>query len=170
MNTVKHESLENLFEQQRQLELQQNEGDLTSLVMEQGQVFIRFSIGENPYISPIAKVKEVLDERDITPFPVRINEYRGIINLRGSILPIYQLQIATDITRDAHRRIIVLEVADNLYAGIIASDIKRVFIPFEEGNNGQLANNDVITYEGIPIKYFDAQSFFMEKVKNYEAR
>ncbi|MBU4388589.1 MAG: chemotaxis protein CheW, partial [Proteobacteria bacterium] len=49
--------------------------------------YIVFSINQQPFGIEIFKVKEVLSYRKITPLPQMEGFIKGIINLRGAIIP-----------------------------------------------------------------------------------
>ncbi len=51
-----------------------------------------FSLGEEEYGIPISKVKEIIEILDITPIPQTANFVKGVINLRGKILPVIDLR------------------------------------------------------------------------------
>jgi purine-binding chemotaxis protein CheW len=55
--------------------------------------YLTFIMGGNAYGIPILKVREIIRLIDITPIP-RMPEYvRGVINLRGKIVPVIDLRM-----------------------------------------------------------------------------
>jgi purine-binding chemotaxis protein CheW len=55
--------------------------------------YLTFVLGGNGYGIPILKVREIIRLLDITPIP-RMPEYvRGVINLRGRIVPVIDLRV-----------------------------------------------------------------------------
>lgn len=55
--------------------------------------YLTFVMGGNAYGIPILKVREIIRLIDITPIP-RMPEYvRGVINLRGKIVPVIDLRM-----------------------------------------------------------------------------
>lgn len=130
----------------------------SSLVFEQNNIFIKFDIEESTYVCMIEEVKEVLEHRDITPLPISYPMYSGIINLRGTILPIFNIGK----NHDGADRIIVFENDDNSLFGIISAHVKRVFIPLEDQSISELTHGEIITHENIPVKYFDAKFIFKD--------
>ncbi|MBF0315215.1 MAG: chemotaxis protein CheW [Oligoflexia bacterium] len=141
--------LEEVFKKQQESRELEKSGD-----GQQDTAFIKFYLNDSPCITPIQSVKEILEYRSITPYPLDSNCHRGIINLRGNIIPIYN----DDFTReDYKKRIIIFEPIANLLFGIVGSNVKRVFISEETYNSQNCHNGDVITFENTPFKYFSGQ-------------
>ncbi|MBU0934140.1 MAG: chemotaxis protein CheW [Spirochaetes bacterium] len=75
--------------------------------------FLTFTLNEEQYAVPVSKVREVLEYTRITKLP-RTSEYmKGIINLRGSGVPVIDLRLKfgmpeTSVAKDT--AIIVLDV------------------------------------------------------------
>lgn len=55
--------------------------------------YLTFSLGTENYGIPILKVKEIIGLMDITPVPKSPEFIRGVINLRGNIIPIMDLRL-----------------------------------------------------------------------------
>lgn len=60
---------------------------------ENDQKLLTFSLGEEGYGVSILKVKEIIGMLDITPVPRTPEFIKGVINLRGKIIPIMDLRI-----------------------------------------------------------------------------
>src|SRR5512138_69685 len=78
-----------------------------------GSRYINFSIGNESYCMEILKVRELMGMTDITPLPQTPAFIRGVINLRGQIIPIVDLRLKFGLQfRDYTKRtsIIVCEV------------------------------------------------------------
>ncbi|MFW2490758.1 chemotaxis protein CheW [Clostridium chromiireducens] len=74
--------------------------------------FLTFNIGEEFYGIPVLNVKEIIGMLDITPVHKMPEYIRGIINLRGKIIPVMDLRIRFGIPSreyDARTCIIVIE-------------------------------------------------------------
>ena len=77
--------------------------------------YLTFLLGDGAFGIPILKVREIIRLLDITPIP-RMPEYvRGVINLRGKIVPVIDLRMKLGLptTTDATNRscIVVVYVA-----------------------------------------------------------
>lgn len=75
--------------------------------------FLAFTIGEESYGIPVLNVKEIIGMLDITPVPKMPEYIKGIINLRGKIIPVMDLRLRFGIASrdyDARTCIIVIEM------------------------------------------------------------
>jgi len=54
--------------------------------------FITFSLGKEEYGISIDKVKEIIEMLDITPIPRTPDFVKGVINLRGKLIPVINLR------------------------------------------------------------------------------
>lgn len=53
--------------------------------------YLLFSLGQESYALPVAQVREVLESASITRLPTTTKYLKGIINLRGSVVPVLDL-------------------------------------------------------------------------------
>ena len=58
--------------------------------------YLTFRIGEEEYGLEILKVREIIGLMDITPVPRTPESIRGVINLRGRIIPVLHLRVRFD--------------------------------------------------------------------------
>lgn len=94
--------------------------------------YLTFNLGEEFYGIDVAKVKEVLELVPITRVPKTPEFMRGVINLRGSVVPVLDMRLKFEmeeapITVDTC--IIVLEVGkngDQINLGVIADSVQEV--------------------------------------------
>lgn len=90
---------------------------------------LTFRLGEELFAVEVSKVREVLDMVPITKVPRAPDYMRGMINVRGSVVPVVDLRTrfgmeVKEITRET--RIVVLEVevgGDKLVVGAIADAV-----------------------------------------------
>lgn len=93
-----------------------------------GVQYVLFSLHHQTYGVEISKIKEVLSYRKVTPLPNMKGFSRGIINLRGVIVPIFDLRDKfrlPEIPLTAFHVIIVMEISGRIM-GIIADEISDV--------------------------------------------
>ena len=57
---------------------------------------LTFSIGRETYGVPVLKVREIIRRGDITPLPQTPPYLKGILNLRGKIIPVVDLRLRFD--------------------------------------------------------------------------
>lgn len=77
------------------------------------QKLLTFSLGSEGYGITILKVKEIIGMMDITPVPRTPEFIKGVINLRGKIIPVMDLRTKFGMTEqeyDERTCIIVVEV------------------------------------------------------------
>ena len=63
------------------------------MVEVKGGKFLTFSLGKEEYGVPISSVKEINGLMDITPVPKVPKYIKGVINLRGKIVPVMDLRL-----------------------------------------------------------------------------
>lgn len=94
--------------------------------------YLTFRLGEEVFALDVAAVREVLDYTTITKIPRTPDFMRGVINLRGSVVPVLDLRLVfrmamTEST--VNTCIIVVEVAlenDHLVVGALADRVEEV--------------------------------------------
>jgi purine-binding chemotaxis protein CheW len=94
--------------------------------------FLTFELASEEYGIEILKVREIIGLLSITPVP-RTPEYvRGVINLRGKVIPVVDLKIKFGMERSDDTRetcIIVVEVSNagsNVLTGILVDRVREV--------------------------------------------
>ena len=109
----------------------------TTKMKETGELrqFISFSVGEEEYGLELLRVKEVIRVREITWLPKAPSFVKGIINLRGDVIPIIDLRDKFGLeTREqtAQTRVIVVEVEGRLMGMVVDSASQVVRIPADQ--------------------------------------
>lgn len=93
--------------------------------------FINFSVGEEEYGLELLRVKEVIRIREITWLPKAPSFVKGIINLRGDVIPIIDLRDKFGLKSrgdTAQTRVIVVELEGRLTGLVVdsASQVARI--------------------------------------------
>jgi purine-binding chemotaxis protein CheW len=97
--------------------------------------FISFSVGEEEYGLELLRVKEVIRIREITWLPKAPTFVKGIINLRGDVIPIIDLRDKFGLEsreNTAATRVIVVEVDGRLMGMVVDSASQVVRIPADQ--------------------------------------
>lgn len=100
---------------------------------EVSQNFLAFYLNEKNYAFPILKVNEVIVLPEITPIPKTPEYMKGVINLRGQIIPIIDLRLAlsmNDVEYDKQTCVIIVKMqVKNLekMIGFIVDCVSEVF-------------------------------------------
>ena len=66
--------------------------DVSKLKIQEGK-YLSFRVGQEEYGIPIKKVIEILSMMDITHIPHTPDYVKGVINLRGKIIPVIDLRL-----------------------------------------------------------------------------
>ena len=77
--------------------------------------FLTFSMAQENYGVEILRVREIIGLIDITPLPQTPNYVRGVINLRGKIIPVIELRTKFGMTSVEYTEetcVIVVEVSE----------------------------------------------------------
>jgi purine-binding chemotaxis protein CheW len=97
--------------------------------------FISFSVGEEEYGLELLRVKEVIRIREITWLPKAPSFVKGIINLRGDVIPIIALREKFGLEareNTAATRVIVVEMDGRLMGMVVDSASQVVRIPADQ--------------------------------------
>ncbi len=95
--------------------------------------FLTFNLEEDIYGLNISGIKEVLDNRDITKLPKTPSFMRGVINLRGQVVPVIDLKLKfglseTEFTVDTCIIIVEVELegGEHTLLGVLADSVREV--------------------------------------------
>ena len=95
--------------------------------------YLSFVLGKEEYSFEILKVREIIGLIDITPLPQTPAYIKGVINLRGKIIPVVDLRTRfglDEVEYDESTCIIVVEVdgsdGDQLHMGVIVDTVSEV--------------------------------------------
>jgi purine-binding chemotaxis protein CheW len=104
----------------------------TEAVATETLLYLTFRLEQELLAFEVARVREVLDLCPITRVPRTPDYMRGVINLRGSVIPVIDLRLKfglakTDATIDA--RIVVVEInheSNEIVAGVLTDSVHDV--------------------------------------------
>ncbi|MCI1208195.1 MAG: chemotaxis protein CheW [Treponema sp.] len=106
--------------------------EMTKRKLLNGARFLSFTVDNEDYCMDILRVKELMGITKITPLPRTPEFIRGIINLRGQIIPVIDLRLKFGLEfREYTKRtsIIVVEVnynEENMLMGLVVDSIQEV--------------------------------------------
>ena len=93
---------------------------------------VTFQLGREEYGVEIASVQEIIRATDITPVPGAPSHVRGVINLRGKIIPVVDIRrrfnLAVIESSDA-QRIIVVELGQKRIGMLVDSVSQVIKVP-----------------------------------------
>lgn len=94
--------------------------------------YLIFKLGDEQFAIPVARVREVLDLTEITRVPKAPPYMRGVVNVRGSAIPVVDLRMKFGLPTTANTvntRIIVLELeleGERTVVGGLADSVHEV--------------------------------------------
>lgn len=96
------------------------------------QRFLTMTLGEELFAIDIFSVREILDFTDITRIPQTPDFMRGVVNVRGSAVPVIDLKMKFglgEVTRTLNTRIVIVEIrrdGEISVMGALADSVKEV--------------------------------------------
>ncbi len=94
--------------------------------------YLTFKLSDEIFALDISKVREVLDFTNITKVPRTPDFMRGVINLRGSVVPVVDMRLKFGMTKTektVNTCIIIVEIAlegDTTILGALADSVQEV--------------------------------------------
>ena len=94
--------------------------------------YLTFKLGNEVFAIDVAKVREVLDLTPITAIPRTPAFMAGVINLRGSVVPVVDLRLCFEMPKTESTRntcIVVVEVLldnESTVIGVLADSVEEV--------------------------------------------
>ncbi len=94
--------------------------------------YLTFKLGDETFALDVAKVREILEESSITKVPQTPDFMRGVINLRGSVVPVIDMRLKFGMSRTertVNTCIIVVEVQlenELIVLGALADSVQEV--------------------------------------------
>ncbi|MEK6745079.1 MAG: chemotaxis protein CheW [Nitrospirota bacterium] len=107
--------------------------------MTQTTQYLTFKLGDEVFALDITKVREVLDFTTVTKVPRTPEFMRGVINLRGSVVPVVDLRLKFGMSKTengVNTCIIITEVTvdnDTTILGALSDSVQEV-LDLEPGN------------------------------------
>jgi len=94
--------------------------------------YLTFRLGEEVFATDVAKVREVLDFTTITKIPRTPDFMRGVINLRGKVVPVVDLRLCFEMSKTektVNTCIVVVEMlvdGETSIIGALADSVEEV--------------------------------------------
>lgn len=105
------------------------------IIEKESKQYIVVKIGSEQYGIDISYVDNIVRMQKITRVPKAQNYFRGVINLRGEIVPVMSLRRKMELEDDVFTnasRIIILKIEEKGTIGIIVDEVKEVVTLSEE--------------------------------------
>ena len=111
---------------------QASKGGTESVIDIRGGKYLTFSLDQEEYGIGILKVKEIIGMMSVTHVPQTPDFVKGVINLRGKVIPVVDLRLRFSLEAEAYTErtcIIVVEVAGtngSVMMGIVVDAVSEV--------------------------------------------
>jgi len=95
----------------------------------EGKQYIVVSLGAEQYGIDIQYIDNIVRMQRITRVPKAQKYFKGVINLRGEIIPVMSLRLKFDLEADEYTnasRIIIIKLEPQSAVGIIVDEVKEV--------------------------------------------
>lgn len=94
----------------------------------QSQQIVTFTIDDKAFGIEVEKVKEIKGWQAVTPLPHAPVSVLGVINLRGMILPVYDLRIVIGLAKStpAQSHVIVVVNIDDRIVGLLVDTVSDI--------------------------------------------
>ncbi len=95
---------------------------------EDARQFVTFTLGEQQYCVDIMSVREIRTSTPITPLPSAPDFLRGVINLRGTIVPIIDLRtrFALGRTEPTESHVVVIVTIEGRLNGLLVDGVSDI--------------------------------------------
>lgn len=101
----------------------------SSSVPAAGGKYLNFHLGEEAYSLPILQVREIIRLSPVTPVPRMPAFVKGVINLRGKIVPVMDLRERLNrysVEYDERACIVVIQASSSGHFGVIVDSVDDV--------------------------------------------
>ncbi len=94
----------------------------------EGGKFLSFFLGTEEYAIEILKVQEIIGLMPITPVPKMPDYIRGVLNLRGKIVPVMNLRLRFGLppVEDTDETCVIVVQDDNFLMGVLVDKVSEV--------------------------------------------
>ncbi|HEY3277242.1 MAG TPA: chemotaxis protein CheW [Syntrophorhabdaceae bacterium] len=95
--------------------------------------YLTFNLGDESFALDVANVREILEFTSVTKVPQTPEFMRGVINLRGSVVPVMDMRVKFNLAvgeKTVHTCIIVVEVTigeETTVLGALVDSVQEVF-------------------------------------------
>ncbi|HNU36018.1 MAG TPA: chemotaxis protein CheW [Methanomassiliicoccales archaeon] len=95
--------------------------------------YLTFQLGEEVFAIDVANVREILEYNSVTRVPRSPEYMRGVINLRGSVVPVFDMRLKFGMTgtqKTINTCIVVVEVSyegEDIIIGALVDSVQEVF-------------------------------------------
>jgi len=124
-------------------------------------VHVRLRLGGESYAVPVEHVLEVAELGELSPVPGAPRSVLGIRNLRGEVLPVFDLASVLGITGDSRRKCLLVTEHGSVRAGFAIDEVTDVgtLPPLVEDTESKLLTAAALDDSGL-IGVIDLERVF----------
>lgn len=114
-------------------------------IADEGKQYIVVSLGAEQYGIDIKYIDNIVRMSRITRIPSAQNYFKGVINLRGEVIPVMSLRLKFDLEPDEYSnstRIIIIKPESQSAIGIIVDEVREVITLSEDEIDKPDASDD----------------------------
>lgn len=164
-----------MTESNTSLDISSNAGTGTQL-----EQYVTFLVGERSYGVAIIKVREIKQWAPITALPNQKPYTRGVLNLRGTIVPVHDLRarFGGSLTEATENHVVVIASVCDQTVGILVdavSDIVSVdtesiqSVPASGNDTADQCIGGLVSNEGEMVALLDLDRMFISDVQTTDA-
>jgi len=111
---------------------QTTQADSMLLVQEQSNQYLTFLVGKESFAIRITDVKEIIEMSSVTRVPMTPDYIHGVINLRGSVVPVVDLSArlgkgCTEISKRSCIILVEIELTDSAQLiGMLVDEVQEI--------------------------------------------
>ena len=127
---------------------------------------VTFVLGEREYATPLSSIREVVRLEGLADLPGMTPPLAGVLDLRGSALPVLDLRLGTD--AEARGDVLVLEGDDGQLVGVAVDKVRAVVDEAELSDAGD-AGQELPPYVVQILKGSSGTVFLVDLPKMVES-
>jgi chemotaxis signal transduction protein len=151
------------FDKQKELSEHANSED--GIAEKNQDYLISFKIGDGFFAMDFDKIHEVVDFYPYIHYPEESNNHKGVINLRGNIIPIIDPFNSKNqvLAKEKRYKYIILHSEELGSVGIIAETVKKIAVESEILQTCE--ESIILTLEIGPVRYIK-ESYIFSKFRS----
>ncbi|WP_373354306.1 chemotaxis protein CheW [Pseudoroseicyclus sp. CXY001] len=90
--------------------------------------FVTFTVAGQNYCLDIQQIREIRRWAPVTPLPHAAGGVLGVMNLRGAVIPIYDMasRLGLGITEPSERNVVIVVAMDDNLFGLLAETVQEI--------------------------------------------
>lgn len=118
-------------------------------------VYVRVRVGRDQFALPVEHVREIARLGEISPVPGSGSAVLGVRNLRGQVLPVFDLVVLLGVAAGRPSRIVVAEESGRR-AGLAIDEVTDIAgLPDASGDTGSEFLSGTSLADGVPVGVID---------------